>query len=77
MVAILKLILLTYWLVTNTISVALVLITVLRNSLCGLFTAGKQKAIQKHLEVNISNFILHPSLLLQMQLGQSRSTNGD
>lgn len=36
MLAIWKLLLLTYWLVTNAKGAALVLITVLSNSLCGL-----------------------------------------
>lgn len=43
MLAILKLLLLTYWLVTNTKSVALVLITVLSNSLCGLLQLESKK----------------------------------
>jgi len=44
MLAILKILLLTYWLVTNTKGMVLVLITVLTNSLCGLLQleSGKQ-----------------------------------
>lgn len=43
MLAVLKLLLLTYWLVTNSKSVALVLITVLSDSLCGLLQLESKK----------------------------------